>query len=274
MSEARPERFAWKFFRDTAVANVGGIVIEPTLKRLQFDVGPYLQQIWFCIFVFITMDGLSRSSIIRSWAPSFYKLLTAGKKKMSYVIVALIGAGTFSLYWFVVTKALGSKEAVSLDYPPRSHPPSPPAIAFDKTPHRPSVRPTPSQQRPQTIIEIAPALGNLRERILTLSQDILNDLYAHGWREGVQGIQYRGMMISHMPHTTEELKNWALLRSKYFKHFFLSRAIELRDECAQLHIKNEQLDELLEMEKIADQLPTPAIESTAEQLQTLAQQIK
>src|SRR5262249_33798048 len=44
--------------------------------------------------------------IIRNWAPPFYSSLSNRKKIMSYLIAATIGAGTFSLYWFVITKAL------------------------------------------------------------------------------------------------------------------------------------------------------------------------
>jgi hypothetical protein len=103
------ERSFVKFLRDAALTILGGIVIEPTLKLISFDVGPYLRQIWFGILVFVTFDFLWRSKRIRKWAPSFYASLTPRRRAMSFVLVALLGAGTFSLYWLGVTKVLARK---------------------------------------------------------------------------------------------------------------------------------------------------------------------
>ena len=58
MAEEVREKVLFKFLRDAVLTIVGGVVIEPTLRRLSFDVSPYVEQIWFCVFCFITIDGL------------------------------------------------------------------------------------------------------------------------------------------------------------------------------------------------------------------------
>ena len=100
------ERFLPKFLRDAALTIVGGLVIEPTLHHLHFDVGPYLRQIWFAIFAFITLDALWRSKMVKKWAYDTHHRLNQRNKRMSYLIVSMTGAICFSLYWLIITRAI------------------------------------------------------------------------------------------------------------------------------------------------------------------------
>jgi hypothetical protein len=100
------ERFLPKFLRDAALTIVGGLVIEPTLHHLHFDVGPYLRQIWFAIFAFITLDALWRSTMVKKWAYGTHHRLNQRNKRMSYLIVSITGAICFSLYWLIITRAI------------------------------------------------------------------------------------------------------------------------------------------------------------------------
>lgn len=101
------ERFSGKLIRDTIVAVLGGIVIEPTLRKLNFDVSPYLRHIWFGIFLFLVLDVWWRSKNSRIWASTTFARFSQRGKIMSYLIVALIGAGFSCGMWFVVTKSIG-----------------------------------------------------------------------------------------------------------------------------------------------------------------------
>lgn len=56
-----------RFGRDAAIAIIGGLVLEPTLKRIHIDIGPYLRQVWFCIVVFISFDAIAKNdAVLRS----------------------------------------------------------------------------------------------------------------------------------------------------------------------------------------------------------------
>lgn len=104
------ERFLPKFLRDAILTIIGGLVIEPTLQRIHLDVGPYLRQIWFGIFAFLTLDAFWRSHRVRQWSVATYSNLTPRRKVVSYLVVSLIGIGCFSLYWFLITRAVGETE--------------------------------------------------------------------------------------------------------------------------------------------------------------------
>jgi hypothetical protein len=56
MSEKR-EYWLYRFIRDVLIGLAVGLVLEPTLRRLDIEfITPYLQYVWFGIVVFLVVD--------------------------------------------------------------------------------------------------------------------------------------------------------------------------------------------------------------------------
>jgi len=94
----------------------------------------------------------------------------------------------------------------------------------------------------KTIIMQAPSVGNLKERTIDLSNEIMNDLYIHGWDQ--QG-QQKHWQFEPYPNTPEECIKWARKRSNYFRFRFFPRVIAIRDELYKLHLQNDELDSII-----------------------------
>jgi len=79
-----------------------------------------------------------------------------------------------------------------------------------------------------------------------------------------------------MPKTANGQMDWAASRSHYFKSTFLPKLIPIRDEYAEMHLRNESLDDFL---RIAQQsnvdIPVSPIqmEGVVKSLRELANQI-
>jgi hypothetical protein len=112
---AESERFIPKFVRDAVLTIIGGLVIEPTLRALKFNIGPHLRVIWMCIFGFLTMDALARSRRIKEWGFRKYHSLSTRNKAMSYLFVAMIGAASFAAYWFVISELITAEHPAKAD---------------------------------------------------------------------------------------------------------------------------------------------------------------
>lgn len=99
-----------KTVRDVVIGIVAGVVIELTLKALNFeDLVPYVPRIWLGIFVFLALDVLIRRKEVREWSSGFYRSLNWWQRIMSYIAVASIGAATFSVYWFAMTSVFNAR---------------------------------------------------------------------------------------------------------------------------------------------------------------------
>ncbi len=116
LAEEKKERFLWKFFRDTIIAILGGVVLEPTFQRIHVDVNPYLREIWLGILGFLTIDALWRTKKVSDWSRSTYASLTGRSRAVSYLIVGAVGALCFCAYWFGVTAVLGGPEKAALSF--------------------------------------------------------------------------------------------------------------------------------------------------------------
>jgi len=178
--------------------------------------------------------------------------------------------------------------------PSKPQPPNAPAIAFDKTPHRPPARPRPPEkeqpQPSQTIIQVAPTYGNIKQRAIALSREIILYLTEHGWNVPPGSPLYGQPGIQQMPTGTEELQQWVHSRSSYFRWTFLPKVLELRNEFAQIHLKDQELDDFFSAEGMIEEtthviaprttqsvlghdiLPQ-RMERIAERLQVLANQV-
>lgn len=147
--------------------------------------------------------------------------------------------------------------------------------------------------QPPTIIETAPVFGNLHDRATALSDEIMEDLYMHGWKNGGgksggQGLP-RGMQ---MPTDAAGIQNWTRSRAAYFRFRFFERVLDLRNEFAQLHLRDQRLDDFFKYQGMVEEanrqmvaagnagaannvglLLPQEIEDVAEQLKILAKQL-
>ncbi len=143
------------------------------------------------------------------------------------------------------------------------------------------VSPT-TKQQPPAIIQTAPTFGNLKERAIRLSQEIMEDLYVHGWPQHGwppgSGQQFpRELVFRQMPTKEPERGQWDLARTRVFRFMFLPKVLDIRNEFAQLHIRDNQLDDVVRYTEGRPEnyimLPQE-IESVAERLKVMADQIK
>jgi hypothetical protein len=118
---------------------------------------------------------------------------------------------------------------------------------------------------------VMPSYGNLKERALLLSHEILTKLIEYETKPTNPNISY-------MQREREQ--------SNVLRHFFLGRVTSLRDELAKFNFKDDRLDHILDqiqgMDQMSKDAPTPYISTVseydwkqiAERLTALAEQVK
>ena len=150
---------------------------------------------------------------------------------------------------------------------------------------------------PPIIVQL-PSTGNLKQRAIVLSKEIMAELYRHGWRQPplAQGQKEdREPFIQQMPTNSDGTMQWVKSRSNYFKFRFFERALNLRNEFAQLHLRDQRIDDFFKYQgliqdtynkldefKLPPQIDLPdepailpqQIEEVAEYLKRLAEQVK
>jgi hypothetical protein len=130
-------------------------------------------------------------------------------------------------------------------------PPEPPEFALVKTPTPKPKNPTTPASKPSepppTIIQTAPTYGNLKQRTIDLANEIVSDLYSNGWPlpRGVE--PWPG--IRPMPTDPKERNRWVHYRSGSFRWKCFKHVVAIRDEFAQLHIHDDDLDQFIEREQ-------------------------
>jgi hypothetical protein len=157
--------------------------------------------------------------------------------------------------------------------------------------HKTNGRPSTETQQPTQplIIQTGPTFGNLADRANALSDQIMEDLYLHGWYRRDRSRQER-VLVQQMPTKPEEREQWVRSRSSYFRFRFFEQVLDLRNEFAQLHLRDERLDDFFKYQGMIEQanrqmalvnaghnidapiLPQQ-IEEVAERLKILANQI-
>lgn len=155
--------------------------------------------------------------------------------------------------------------------------------------HTQPTAPTDKQQ-PPVIVETAPTFGNLADRALALSDEIMQDLYLHGWKNWGSRSGQQTSAVQQMPSKPEEIQAWTRSRSSYFRFRFFERVLDIRNEFAQLHLRDQPLDDFFKYQGMIEQAnrqmaaanpgretDTPLlpqqIEEVAERLKILANQI-
>ena len=129
-------------------------------------------------------------------------------------------------------------------------------------------------------------LGNLRERAIQLSDDMMEDLWSHGWF-GWENHVY-GFKPPPVPKDPEQGRAWRHSRYQYFIFRFFAQVKSVRDELAQIHLRSPKLDRNLDMmdqtdiqnKKLMSQgvnqyidLPLDMIDEASQQLRALAEKI-
>ena len=120
--------------------------------------------------------------------------------------------------------------------PPSSSPPHEQPHP-QKPPQAPKLEPGP--------IQVLPAYGDLGERAIRLSLDIMGDLHRNGWPLQPWEKAAPGYTVAPMTLTGEPFTRWEQQRSMMFRFRFLKNVINIRDEFAQVHIHNEDVDSLV-----------------------------
>jgi hypothetical protein len=92
--------------------------------------------------------------------------------------------------------------------------------------------------------------GNLKQRTYDLASEIMNNLCAHGL-DGPNCYEFRqkyGRPTVQIPTDPDEIGKWMQNRYLYFRLRYRDRVIEVRDEFAQLHIRDKQLEDFFKYE--------------------------
>ena len=123
--------------------------------------------------------------------------------------------------------------------------------------------------------------GNIRERAVALSQEIMEDLYENGWPQP-EGQQLPLRFIVKMPTAQPEIDEWIQRRSIYFHFRFFERVLDLRNDFIQHSLRDPQLEEFFRNEKIKEDInkqlavthpdwkPAPTL---PQEIQTVAQRL-
>jgi hypothetical protein len=110
ISEDRKERAILKIVRDIVIGVLGGVVIDATLEYFRVEIlFPVLPYIWLSIACFLTVDGVRRSRTVESYALKLYGSLDARRRMISYIVVAIVGAGVFDLYWLGISRVFQAR---------------------------------------------------------------------------------------------------------------------------------------------------------------------
>jgi hypothetical protein len=101
--------------------------------------------------------------------------------------------------------------------------------------------------------------GNLKSRTIEMADEIMQDLWRHGWRmpPGSNLHHPKSPLQPEIPKKPDEARQWADTRSVFFRSRFGKPLPLLRDELAQAHFVDERLD------RVCEELRNPIIVGTA-----------
>jgi hypothetical protein len=272
----------------TVLALVGmPLAIEQYPDFFKENPWPLPISLVFVVFCWVVPFFLhERAKRIFGWAKSFGWMGRSVVGLIAIAILVILTIGSMKIFRFHTShlaKVLRKKEPKpesleqgreeSKKEPPKTDLPA--AKPKERTYKVPAAKPNPKleQQPPQTIIQVAPTFGNLKERAMELSDEIMNDLYLHGWKE----YERHGIVSEHWPTDSDKSYEWIVARSNVFRFKFLARVREIRDEFSALHLRNDRLEDGLKEER---EMPSPhylnpsTIEGISDSLKALAAQIK
>jgi len=230
------------------------MLINKSTEKGRLDwIEPHLRIIWTVLFIFFTMYLLQKP-VISGVIMEFRKWFN--NPMLGYLVWALIGATVFCGYWWFSGRAFVPRNnEKKLDMSQRQ--PTAEEIATEvlkKMPVNPvetkkesQVKKTQDEIKSAPLTQIfvqLPPTGNIKQRSIALSKEIMNDLYIHGWRQQPNAPQ-SDSFIQRMPIAPDEFIKWAEKRSRFFWFRFITRVIDIRNELSQLHLSDERLDDTL-----------------------------
>jgi hypothetical protein len=135
-----------------------------------------------------------------------------------------------------------------------------------------------------TVNNLSSNYGTLKERLLQLGQEMMDEMFMYGLSP-IHG-SYTPSPNLHIVTTEplgrehpEELSQWKRSISTHFRFKFYDQVLKIRDECAEIHIRDNGLDHVLdnlERQDQIDKLSTISsfdIQEIAERLKVMANQI-
>lgn len=244
----------WAFFENTFTITAIGVL-------LMIISGKILLVIAWVLFVV----AIRRSGLFSGKHRTIYEITAA------LVIAAVMGLWGWKLRPESLPNIDGKASAI-VDKMQRH--PSSGAEVEQRQASSPIQTTTPRKPKSPTDVQVAaPVFGNLAERAKALSDEIMEDLYLHGWRNGGGRLP---KSFHPMPTGQEEKWEWMKSRSLFFRTRFYHRALQLRNEFAQFHLQDEQLELFFKYQKEEDDYNNPIIpieiEGVAERLKVLAAQ--
>ncbi len=244
----------------------------------KISVGLYFFGIALFVAKFLSWEENRKLPLLKRWIAS--------------ISIFVVGSALFvgSLWWIQVRRSdVASAKAINVQPKAASIPVVSPSTELNK--HGKKINNSKSQ--PQVIVQTAQTFGNLKGRAVALSQKIMNDLWLHGWQGGQKPPW--NFPTTPMPTAPEERAQWYSARSNDFRWESLEEVIDIRNEFAQLHIRDEELEKSLKYVGLTEQgnneqekeqikvlcqpfgnstIPPMSIEQIAERLLVMADQIK
>jgi hypothetical protein len=121
----------------------------------------------------------------------------------------------------------------------------PPAVKHQST----------NRNAPPVIMQELPSVGNLKQRISGLATETMKDPCENGWRSSL--CPPNGVRWQELPNDREGSQNWNHQRTIHFYMYIFERVVNIRDECVQLHIRNQKLDETIRSVEMFQAIPEP-----------------
>lgn len=160
---------------------------------------------------------------------------------VSYLIIMLISACLGGFFWKITI--LGTKK---LDEKTKSQ-----NTDIAKTAEKENQKFLNSQAQPlennKYILQSA-YLGNLKQRTIELSNEIMRSLYEKGWKKEIierEKLFNPDFVLSEMPDPAKNpngFREWKINMSGKFYLLYFDQVLEIKNEYSQLHIKNKALD--------------------------------
>lgn len=247
----------WEYFWEALFFFVATVVFPVVINKTT-DSGyldwlkPYLRHTWTGILVFFSAYMLSKPYTIEV-AMNLHRHLPGFA---GYIVASLFGMLLLCFYWWITGNLLNKQQV-----------------------HQEQV--TSSTIATPQPVQPAPTFGNLKERALTLSQEIMHNLYLFGWRQNdpraKADLGLNPPMSPMPPPTDVELtQKWIVGRTGYFRFAFFRRLVVIRDDFAKLFIRDEHIDQFIQYEE--SQSPPPFIlpqelEMVADRLRIMANRL-
>ncbi len=97
----------------------------------------------------------------------------------------------------------------------------------------------------------ASSLGNLKSRAMNLSDQILDDLYQHGYRVRVAGYKptVQQMFTPPSQSNREDFANWNKMMFSNYRDNYEAKVLQIRDDFARLGYRDDTLESGLEQMK-------------------------